>query len=71
MTYRAARGLDLSTVKHVINYDLPQSIAEYVSRIETIGTSGSLSKVTSFYTHDSDSGIAKALVRILKEVSVI
>ena len=65
----AARGLDIPSVKHVVNYDLPQSIDEYVHRIGRTGRCGNLGKATSFYTHDSDSGIAKALVRILTEVS--
>lgn len=29
----AARGLDISNVKHVINFDLPSDIEEYVHRI--------------------------------------
>ena len=67
----AARGLDIPSVKHVVNYDLPQSIDEYVHRIGRTGRCGNLGKATSFYTHDSDSGVAKALVKILTEVGII
>ena len=65
----AARGLDITAVKHVVNYDIPQSIDEYVHRIGRTGRCGNLGKASSFYTHDDDSGIAKALVRILTDVS--
>ena len=32
-TSAAVRGLDIPEVKHVIKYDLPQPIEEYVHRI--------------------------------------
>uniref|UniRef100_A0A452UQ18 RNA helicase n=1 Tax=Ursus maritimus TaxID=29073 RepID=A0A452UQ18_URSMA len=35
----AARGLDISNVKHVINFDLPSDIEEYVHRIGRLATS--------------------------------
>ena len=38
----AARGLDISNVKHVINFDLPGSIEEYVHRIGRTGRVGNL-----------------------------
>lgn len=28
----AARGLDIANVKHVINYDMPSDVEEYVHR---------------------------------------
>lgn len=34
----AARGLDISRVKHVINYDLPADFDEYVHRIGRTGS---------------------------------
>nr|BCJ78303.1 ATP-dependent RNA helicase [Phreagena okutanii] len=67
----AARGLDIPNVKHVINYDLPQSIDEYVHRIGRTGRCGNLGTATSFYTHDSDSGMAKALVKIFVQASQV
>lgn len=36
----AARGLDISDVSHVINYDLPQSYDDYVHRIGRTGRGG-------------------------------
>ena len=66
----AARGLDIPLVKHVVNYDLPQSIDEYVHRIGRTGRCGNVGKSTSFYNNDVDGGIAKALLRILADVSI-
>lgn len=66
----AARGLDIPLVKHVINYDLPQSIDEYVHRIGRTGRCGNLGKAISFYSNDTDGALAKPLVRILSDVSL-
>ena len=38
----AARGLDIANVKHVINFDLPGDIEEYVHRIGRTGRVGNL-----------------------------
>lgn len=38
----AARGLDIPHVKHVINFDLPSDIEEYVHRIGRTGRMGNL-----------------------------
>ena len=41
----AARGLDIPNVKHVINFDLPGDIEEYVHRIGRTGRVGNLGKI--------------------------
>merc|ERR1711973_523907 len=61
----ASRGLDIKDVKHVINYDLPKEIDEYVHRIGRTGRVGNTGKATSFFDPAENSDIAADLVQIL------
>ncbi|XP_069492625.1 ATP-dependent RNA helicase DDX3X isoform X5 [Ambystoma mexicanum] len=62
----AARGLDISNVKHVINFDLPSDIEEYVHRIGRTGRVGNLGLATSFF-HEKNINITKDLLDLLVE----
>ncbi|XP_042544965.1 ATP-dependent RNA helicase DDX3X-like isoform X1 [Dipodomys spectabilis] len=62
----AARGLDISNVKHVINFDLPNDIEEYVHRIGRTGRVGNLGLATSFF-NERNTNITKDLLDLLIE----
>lgn len=63
----AARGLDIKNVAHVINYDLPSSIEEYVHRIGRTGRVGNRGRATSFFEPNDDQALVSPLVRILDQ----
>jgi ATP-dependent RNA helicase DDX3X len=62
----AARGLDIPHVKHVINFDIPNDIQEYVHRIGRTGRVGNLGTATSFF-NDSNASLARELLDLLTE----
>lgn len=62
----ASRGLDISNVKHVINYDLPHDIDDYVHRIGRTGRAGNDGYATAFF-NEKNGNIASDLVVLLEE----
>ncbi|KAG5355318.1 ATP-dependent RNA helicase DED1 [Yarrowia sp. C11] len=62
----AARGLDIPNVTHVVNYDLPTDIDDYVHRIGRTGRAGNTGIATAFFNR-GNKGIVRELIDILKE----
>ena len=62
----AARGLDIPNVKHVVNFDMPSDIEEYVHRIGRTGRVGNLGLATSFF-NDRNRNICRDLLDLLAE----
>ncbi|KAG1708524.1 ATP-dependent RNA helicase DDX3Y [Nymphon striatum] len=62
----AARGLDIPNVKHVINFDLPNDIEEYVHRIGRTGRVGNLGLATSFF-NEKNRNILRDLMDLVVE----
>ena len=52
-------------VEHVVNYDLPKCIDEYVHRIGRTGRLGNTGSATSFFDSKVDTGLAGSLVLVL------
>ncbi|XP_062509323.1 ATP-dependent RNA helicase DDX4-like isoform X2 [Corticium candelabrum] len=63
----AARGLDIADVKHVINYDMPSAMEEYVHRIGRTGRIGNQGRATSFFDVARDAHLARGLVDIMSK----
>ncbi|KAH3663942.1 hypothetical protein WICMUC_005881 [Wickerhamomyces mucosus] len=64
----AARGLDIPNVTHVINYDLPSDIDDYVHRIGRTGRAGNVGVATAFFNR-GNKNVVKDLVEILSEAN--
>ncbi|KAL7321029.1 ATP-dependent RNA helicase ded1 [Mucor circinelloides] len=62
----AARGLDIPNVTHVISYDLPTDVDDYVHRIGRTGRAGNVGVATAFFNR-GNKNIARDLVELLKE----
>ncbi|KAL8706942.1 MAG: hypothetical protein Q9201_000103 [Fulgogasparrea decipioides] len=62
----SARGLDVKHTLHIINYDCPSDINEYVHRIGRTARIGNLGLATSFY-NEKNQDIAEDLVKLLLE----
>ncbi|XP_020206090.1 DEAD-box ATP-dependent RNA helicase 37 [Cajanus cajan] len=64
----AARGLDIPHVAHVVNFDLPNDIDDYVHRIGRTGRAGKKGLATAFF-NDNNSSLARALADLMQEAN--
>lgn len=64
----AARGLDIPNVTHVINYDLPSDIDDYVHRIGRTGRAGNTGIATAFFNR-GNRNIVRDLIELLREAN--
>ncbi|KAJ4724070.1 DEAD-box ATP-dependent RNA helicase [Melia azedarach] len=62
----AARGLDIPHVAHVVNFDLPNDIDDYVHRIGRTGRAGKSGLATAFF-NENNASLAKALADLMQE----
>mmetsp|Transcript_277 Transcript_277/g.288 ORF Transcript_277/g.288 Transcript_277/m.288 type:complete len:430 (-) Transcript_277:30-1319(-) len=62
----AARGLDIKDVNHVINYDFPGQVEDYVHRIGRTARAGAKGTAISFFTQQN-ARMAGDLIKLLRE----
>jgi len=62
----AARGLDITDVSHVINFDLPVDVENYVHRIGRTGRAGAAGVAVSFCDHGEQS-VLRAIQRLTRQ----
>lgn len=66
----AAKGLDFPDIQHVINFDMPGEIENYVHRIGRTGRCGKTGVATTFINKDVEESALLDLKHLLIEVSV-
>lgn len=62
----ASRGLDIKDVTHVVNFDFPRNIEEYVHRVGRTGRAGRFGESLTFMTR-ADWRHASELIKIMEE----
>eukprot|EP00966_Prymnesium_polylepis_P065800 1526679-Prymnesium_polylepis.1 len=63
----ASKGLDFPDIQHVINYDMPKEIENYVHRIGRTGRCGKTGVATTFINKNCDETILLDLKHLLLE----
>lgn len=65
----AARGLDIKDITHVINYDMPTNVEDYVHRIGRTARFEQTGNSISFVTDTDNFDMRKKLAHLLKEMN--
>jgi ATP-dependent RNA helicase RhlE len=60
----AARGIDVSSISHVINFDMPESVDAYTHRIGRTGRVEELGDAFTFVTHE-DMPLVRDIEKVL------
>ncbi|EEC01223.1 DEAD box protein abstrakt, putative [Ixodes scapularis] len=63
----ASKGLDFENIQHVINYDMPEDIENYVHRIGRTGRSGRMGIATTFINKACDESVLLDMKHLLLE----
>lgn len=63
----ASKGLDFPQIQHVINYDMPDDIENYVHRIGRTGRSGRTGLATTFINKGNEESVLLDLKHLLLE----
>ena len=67
----AARGIDVQSITHVINFDLPQSVEDYVHRIGRTGRAGATGSAFTFVAGRDAIQMKKIEKYIAKQIDVV
>jgi ATP-dependent RNA helicase DDX41 len=63
----AFKGLDFADIQHIINYDMPDDVENYVHRIGQTGCSGKTGIATTFINKANDESVLLCLKHLLME----
>lgn len=66
----ASRGLDISEISHVINFDLPEEAETYIHRIGRTGRAGFSGTAISFCAPD-ERGQLRDIIKLTKNIEVV
>ena len=67
----ASKGIDFPKIEHVINYDMPEEIENYVHRIGRTGRKGQKGVATTFLTRETPESAMLDLKYVLKEAKQV
>lgn len=61
----ASRGLDVNNIKYVINYDFPQTVADYIHRVGRTGRAGRKGTAHTLFTQ-AEAALASEFIGVLR-----
>merc|ERR1712176_860598 len=67
----AARGLDVSDIRMVVNFDMPNDMESYIHRIGRTGRAGKKGFAVSFFVQMKNGRMARDLVEILNRTNQV